>query len=137
MDTSDAAEEGPLWNHPHSAAHFIYTRRGCCTFPLNLITDTLFSPFPYFYLSFSYSGEYTRNDFPKRESSNMRRQVYCTGSGPSHFCSKSNEISQMTQAFQICETISYARVSTLLFYRTYHMLGLRCSSCRPSRRKIR
>ncbi len=56
MDTSVAREGGPLRNHPQSAAHFIYTRRGCCTFPLNFITDTLFSPFPYFYLSFLYWG---------------------------------------------------------------------------------
>lgn len=56
MDTSVAAEGGPPRNHPRSTAHFIYTRRGCCTFPLNLITDTLFSPFPYFYLSFLYWG---------------------------------------------------------------------------------
>ncbi len=55
MDTSVAAEGGPLRNHPQSAAHFIYSRR-CCTFPPNLITDTLFSPFPYFYLSFLYQG---------------------------------------------------------------------------------
>lgn len=130
MDTSVAAEGGPL----RSAAHFIYTGRGCCTFSLNLITDTLFSPFPYFYLSFLL-GEYTRNDFPKRKNSNRHRQVYYIGCGPSHFCSKSNEISQMTQAIQICEKISYARESASLFYRGYRMVGLRCSSCRPSRRK--
>lgn len=117
MDTSVATEGGPLRNHPQSATYFIYTRKGCCTFPLNLITDTLFSPFLYFYLSILYWGEYTQNYFPKRKRSNRHRQVYCIGCGPSHFCSKSNEISQMTQAIQICETISYGRDSASLFYR--------------------
>ena len=57
MDTSVTAVWGPLRNHPQSAAHFIYTRRGCCTFPLNLIIDTSFPPlFHTFYLSFLYWG---------------------------------------------------------------------------------
>lgn len=124
MDTSVAAEGGPPRNHPRSTAHFIYTRRGCCTFPLNLITDTLFSPFPYFYLSFLYWGSIQEMISQReRESSNTHRQVYCIGCGPSHFCSKSNEISQMTQAIQICEKISYAKESASLFYRKYRMLG--------------
>ena len=138
MDTSVTAVWGPLRNHPQSAAHFIYTRRGCCTFPLNLIIDTSFPPpFPYFLFIFLILGEYTRNDFPVRKVSNRHRQVYCIGCGPSHFCSKSNEISQMTQAIQICETISYARESASLLYRRNRVLGLRCSSCKPSRRKIK
>ncbi len=134
MDTSVAAEGGPLRNHPQSAAHFIYTRR-CCIFPPNLITDTLFFPFSIHLFIFLISGEYTRNAFPKRKSSNRDRQVYCIGCWPSHFCTKSNEISQMTQAVQICKTISYARESTSLFYKTYHVFGLRCWSFRSSSMK--
>lgn len=137
MDTSVAAEGDPLRNPPQSAAHFIYTRRGCCTFPLNLIIDTSFPPLSILLFIFLMLGEYTRNDFPMRKVSNRHRQVYCIGCGPSHFCSKSNEISQMTQAIQICETISYARESASLLYRRNCALGLRCSSCKPSRRKIK
>lgn len=57
-----------------SAAHFNYILRECCTFALNLITDTLFSSFSIcFYLSFLYQGS-TQAIISQREKSQ-------TGSG--------------------------------------------------------
>lgn len=51
-----------------SAAHFNYIRE-CCTFALNLITDTLFSSFSIrFYLSFLYLGS-TQAIISQREKS--------------------------------------------------------------------
>lgn len=118
MDTFIGAEGGPLRDSSCECRTLYFnTCRRRFTFPLNLITDTLFSLFIYF----SYTWEYTRNDFPKRTHSNRHRQVYCIGCGPSHFCSKSNEISQMTQAIQICATISYSREAAFCFTRWDHM----------------